>query len=452
MSLIYEYNIKEDSYIIVKSFKYSEVFYDFGYYDSKNRVCIDVKTGYIISLRFNSGLYKLNGDCSIGLNAQTNYKKATYKNNDLVLLAFSEYTCFYGIIVENKYIYTDYRPLLNICHINFLVLKDLDESENKIRTRLIKNYKSNIVVNDIKLYHDILDRPINFGDTILCDIKSSYKKCIDEKSLILANRPVHHKDKIVWSNKTHLSLNCYKLDDFEMEQLEIMSESPEIFNKKISIGDLVILNFSEKNIIYGVVISENEALLLSGEIRKFFRVIKREKDSYTLFEKDIYNKLVEKLNIINTGYVLKSSIDLKDKELGSVYMLKNKRDYAIYLGAYKLYNPLSTNNIIISKNNIDVFDLYLVLDMSKAYHTKLYNFLLNNDISLDKLCEYIMRYKWIRVYDATYGGLWSYKMPNILKINQNKKIESQVGKVNIIGIGDNICLNYSDDFFVGFLA
>lgn len=374
-------------------------------------------------------------------------------DGDLVLLGFSENTILHGIIVDSDKIYTDYKPLTDVYNTSFIVLRNLNDEEKLIRNKLIKKYKSNVFIDEYKVFKDILGRKINKGDKILCKTISFYMSCfscVDDTCYlklpsglpIKFNSELYGYNLFKWSPNKHLPFLCYKIDDETYnrctEFYSVVRKWPEknkdILSNPLYMGDMVITDYNSRNVGYGLLVAPNEYFMESGKVKHFKAVIKRDKDDFTKQENIVYQRLVEKYQ----RYIyceIQAFDKMKKKELGDVFLLKNNKYYGIYLGKYKFLNQNdSSYNFPTSYTDKNDFDLYLILDMEKKKDSNLYSSFEKGIGTIEDVIKFINS-KGIK---KKYIGDSVYVEPNSLSTYIDNKIVNKLDNVKIIGLGNNI--------------
>lgn len=388
-------------------------------------------------------------------------------DGDLVLLGFSENTILYGIIVESDKIYTDYKPLTDIYNTSFIVLRNLNDEEKLIRNKLIKKYKSNVFIDEYKVFKDILGRKINKGDKIFCRNMSFYMSCfscVDDTCYLKLSSglPVSFNSEqnaynlFKWSPNKHLPLLCYKIDDetynkcteFHCTKRKWPEPNKDIFSNTLYMGDMVIIDYNSRNIEYGLLVAPNEYFMESGKVKHFRAVIKRDKNNFTIQEKNIYKRLVDKYQ--RYAYCeIKAFDKMEQKELGDVFLLKNN-NCGIYLGKYKFLNQNNSSyNFPTSYTDKNNFDLYLILNMEKKKDYSLYTSFEKGIGTMDDVIKFINS----KSMTKKYIGNSVYVEPNSLNTYIDNKIVNKLGNVKIIGLGNNIqCYFNRFELYLNYIA
>lgn len=452
MIVNYFSKLSEPGYIVMKSMSHNDSLVNLGY-DCSIYYFDPNKNNVYSPENINKVCYQLTNKSEKDFDINSPKHIIPVLDGDLVLLGFSEKTILYGIIVESDKIYTDYKPLTNIYNASFIVLRNLNEEEKLVRNKLIKKYESNIVIDDYKVFKDILGRKINKGDKILCKYVSFYSACFSSVNdscylKLSSGRPVKFNSQQIgfnlfkWGLSRNLPYICYKIDEdtynkcteFHSMKTKWPEDNKDIFGYELYVGDMVILDYNSRNVEYGLLVSPSKYFMESGKIKYFEAVIKREKNNFTKQENEIYKKLVEKYQRYACCEVQPFD-KMKQKELGDVFLLKNNKYCGVYLGKYKfLSKSNSSYNYPICYTDKNGFDLYLILNMEKKKDSNLYISLEKGICAIEDVIKFINSKSLTKKY---IDGL-VYVEPNSLSTSIDSKIVNKLGNVKILGLGSNI--------------
>lgn len=247
------------------------------------------------------------------------------------------------------------------------------ESISFINNSLQEDYKVTYIFEDNK---DLVNRSLNTIKVNSFSLLEQYikkkspdiiiavsdKKKLFKKSIQMAIKYDLRMKKIT-SDKKHLHLNDYEIEDITLEEIFQTKISNKSFNNK----------FLNKNIIVtgagGSIGSEICKQLLNQNVKNLYLL---EKDEFSLF--NIHAKLVEEKKNTNIHRIL---IDLKDYDLLIKIFKLVKIDFIFHAAAYKHVSIVEENFAFGLNNNIKITEN--ILKLSSLYNYK--NFVL---ISSDK--------------------------------------------------------------------
>lgn len=197
----------------------------------------------------------------------------------------------------------------------------------------------------------------------------------------------------------------------------------DYFNRKLELGDLVLLSMDSFRLEFGLIVSESEVFKINGNsflIQKKDNVLLLDKNDLTY--KNIYDKLVLDYNKYTLKFKIKASNDLDKIKVGDVFESNRKSGrYAIYLGDITLYY---TDNVNKPFKTIRSSNTYVIISDDLLKNNGFIKSVFNEKLTM-KLSNLLSDFTKISFSKLSSNGL-------LLQNRLSNEYVAKVGHINFI--------------------